>query len=276
MKYLPKLKLRTWLWIGVYASLLLAISVMGIYTANRVHSYKIPIGAVSLEVPYNKYLVGESIGFTVKNNFNSSIFITNHCPDEPLAVYRQEAGKWTRLHSKSKTKSCDDSASKVEVKPGSSRSANFDDWPDLFSKPGIYRVVVYIGYFNQMPYQDFEIIAKPEIPAPITPTPAVTTSPQKSTAKKSYSSPSYSSTQQTQNQTPTSTNSSKTVSLSSGSVYVTYNSSGIVSTSVTPASGCSYEKSGRTSVEITFKCGGQETQLKLSVRNGQLVQSVEN
>jgi len=45
---------------------------------------------------------------------------------------------------------------------GTSYTQNFTNWPNLFSKPGIYRLVELATNYTALPYTDFQVVAKRE------------------------------------------------------------------------------------------------------------------
>lgn len=144
-------------WIAVYV--LIAIFIFsGVNLAStQIRTHTLPIGTISLKIPYSKYMVGETISFSIINNYNSSIYILNNCPSEPLAVYRQENGVWVRQHDQAVEESCPSEQRQVSVAPGDRADGNFNAWPNLFSQPGKYRVVAFVEYYNSLPYQDIKI-----------------------------------------------------------------------------------------------------------------------
>ncbi len=165
-----------------------ALVIGGLYAvALRIQTHSLPVGQVELVIPYSKYLVGEPITFTVKNNFNSPVYVLNKCPAEPLNVYRLENNRWVRIHDQALKNDCPIEDRQVTVPANSSVDGDFTDWPNLFKTPGKYRVVAYVEYYNALPYQEFEVVAKPVPPAVkslptsvSTPTPVrtITTPPQ--------------------------------------------------------------------------------------------------
>lgn len=269
------------------ASVYIAIGIIVVVTlralGSDIRTRSLPVGSITVTTNYAKYLVGDPVKFTVANNYNSPIYITNTCPSEPLEVYKQDGGTWKRIHDHIDPKDCPATERQIKVPAQSSMSGDYSRWKNLFSAPGTYRVVVHVDYYDSLPYSDFEVIEKPkvpEIPALLPPKSTVSvSSPSSTTNTSSGSSSSQTSTTVQSTPTPSSTpvRQSKTVTLSVGTVQVEYTATTVYVLSVSPASGYSYEGGGSgTSVEITFKKPGQdETQLKLSVRNGQLVQRVE-
>lgn len=260
-------------WGIFYLLLTVAIAAAGITWSHSLRTYTLPSGSIELEIPYSTYLVGEPITFQIKNNYNSKIYIPNHCPSEPLAVYRLESDKWKRIHAKTSLKKCPNTERSIEIEAGQIESGNYTNWASLFQKPGTYRIAAMVDYFNSVSYEDFKVIAKPK-PGVVAKTPTTQQTIQPSSSPTTNSSPTTPTT------TPTTTIPSlpkKTISVSGGSVVVEYSSSRVYVLSISPSSGCTYEggQSG-TTVEITFKCGGEdETQLQLWVSNGQLIQRVE-
>lgn len=274
---------RTYImWAVFYACIFAGLIASFSLVASRIKTYSLPTGAIQLYIPYKTYLVGEPITFTVKNQYNSAIYIANDCPNEPLAVYRQQDGQWIRIHAKTSSQNCQENDRQVRVAAGGEQSGSYANWPELFATPGKYRVVAYVEYFNTAPYQDFEVIARPAkptastTPAPTTKTTSTPTKAATPTTATTTTAPTTTST------TPTSTTStqpslpSKTVSISAGTINVTYSSTTIYVQSIIPKAGCSYEggRSG-SQVEVTFKCSGTETQVTLRLSNGQIVYRVE-
>lgn len=151
-------------WIAVYVVMICG-ALYGLYiVANRSRTHTIPVGTIELSIPYSRYLVGEPITFTVKNHFNSPVFITNQCPNEPFNVYRYENNTWVRIHDVASEKDCRDENRLEKVPANGSVSGSYEPWQNLFNKAGKYRIVIYVAYYNTLPYQDFEIIDKPAVP----------------------------------------------------------------------------------------------------------------
>ena len=151
---------------AIFYIALSAVVLAGLYlAANQIKTHTLPIGGIQLSVPYSKYVVGETVTFTIKNNFNSAIYIVNNCPTEPLAVYRREGNSWVRIHDQAPSESCSEEQRQVSVPARGSTNGNFAAWPHLFDQAGKYRVVAYIESYNSLPYQDFTVIAKPVPPA---------------------------------------------------------------------------------------------------------------
>jgi len=150
------------LWVAFYI-FVIAMVIYGLsFITTEIKTHIIPTGNISLVIPYSKYVVGEKIDFTIKNGFNSSISILNNCPNEPLAVYRQENGKWVRQHDKAPSKDCPSQKRQVDIPAGGTISGDFGAWHNLFSRTGKCRVVAIVEYYNSLPFQEFEIIAKPQ------------------------------------------------------------------------------------------------------------------
>lgn len=255
-------KLRFIVWLLVYAAIAsLALGLL-MFAATRIKTHTVPIGSIELVVPHSQYIVGEPITFQIINKMNADIYVQNKCPTEPLEVYKKKNGTWVRLHETTSINNCPKQSRQVAIPASSTMTGNFLAWPNLFKEPGQYRLVAVVEHYNAIPYQDFEIIVPP--PAAPEPAPVV--------VQSSSTSSSTSSTQSNQSSLR-----SKTITVSGGSIAVQYSSTQIFVLSITPNGGCTYE-GGRSgpSVQVTFKCGGSETQVSLSLRGGQLVQQVES
>ncbi|PIZ62693.1 hypothetical protein COY17_02125 [Candidatus Saccharibacteria bacterium CG_4_10_14_0_2_um_filter_52_9] len=158
------------LWAVAYIVIFILL-IAGLYAAaSRIRTHTLPVGSIELSVPYSKYAVGETVTFSIKNNFNSQAYVTNSCPAEPLAVYRQDGSKWVRIHDQASEGDCPDEQRQVGIPAGGTTNGNFAAWPNLFSQPGKYRIVAYVQHYNALPYQEIEIIARPATSANQTPT----------------------------------------------------------------------------------------------------------
>jgi hypothetical protein len=265
--------------VGLYVLVALFVVAMLRDLGSHIRTRSLPTGSIVLSTNYSTYLVGDPVAFTVTNNYNSAVYITNNCPAEPLEVYRLEGSTWVHIHDTIDQKECPTTERQVRIPARSNVTGDFSGWKKLFEKPGKYRVVAYVDYYNSLPHSDFEVIAKPavpEIPALLPPKPVVVTPPSRSASTSSSSSTPSSTT--TQNQPTAPSRQTKTITLSVGTLVVEYTSTTVYVISVSPASGYRYEGGGSgTNVEITFKKSGQDdVQLTLSMRNGQLTQRVES
>ena len=259
--------------IGVVGVVILAVIIAILFIAGtKITTKTVPKGNISVTTPYQTYLLVEEISFTIHNNFNSSIVIKNNCPTEPLDVYRYENDKWVRVHDTADEKACMSNQRTVTIPANGQRDASFAPWPRLFDKPGKYRIVAYVDYYEQLPFADFEIIEKP----------TVATNQATAVAGGEGSSVSASSQSNavspivTQNTTPATTRMSQTIALEQGTIQAEYDTQNIYIKSITPASGWRYE-GGRSGprVEVTFKRSEQEVKVSLQIRNGAIVYSIE-
>lgn len=149
-------------WTLVYVLIIASLVIIAYLTIGRIRTYSLPTGGVQLSVPYTRYLVGETVSFSVRNNYDSSIFVANGCPAEPLSVYKYANNTWTRIHDKTDIQNCHNQERSVEIPAHTNLTATFADWPHLFNSPGKYRIALQVQYYDAVPYQDFEVVAKPK------------------------------------------------------------------------------------------------------------------
>lgn len=251
-------------WI-VFYSLMIGAVIFGLMLASsRIRTQTLPVGQIKLSIAHSEFLLGEPITFTIINDFNSTAYVMNRCPTEPLNVYKKEGETWVRIRDETISGGCSDDQRKVGVAPNSTLTSNFDAWPNLFVKPGKYRIVAMVEHSNDLPYQDFEIIAKPVVPVTSSPTTQPTSTSQATSSSQNIE------------QISDDARKSQTITINEGEIVVEYDNTNIYVISINPASGYVYE-GGRSgpNVEITFKKPGQETQLQLRLINGQIVQRIE-
>jgi hypothetical protein len=147
-------------WIILYAALIVGLLAGFYLMVGRLRTHTLPHGQIELSVPYSKYLLGETVNFTVTNNFNSPVYAINNCPSEPLGIYRLDGNTWTRVRDKA-NKTCTADDRRVSIPAHGSMTVSLAPWTHLFEKPGKYRAVLLVEYYNSLPYQEFEVITAP-------------------------------------------------------------------------------------------------------------------
>lgn len=168
---------RIW-WLLFYLVVLTALIVGALKLLDNIKTRNLPAGQIQLSIPYSKYALSDTITFTIKNGYNSPVYLVNDCPSEPLNVYRQENGSWVRIHDTASLSDCPTEGRQIEVPASGQVNGSFAPWHNLFNVPGKYRVVAYVEYYDALPYQDFEVVADPPSPKPkpvvVVPAPVVT------------------------------------------------------------------------------------------------------
>lgn len=146
---------------GIFWAVIAIASTIGIYqAAAHVRTHSLPIGQLELTLPYTKYVAGEEIAFSLTNSFNTTIFVANECPSEPLMVYKLVDSKWVRIHDTASKTDCPSEARTIAVPSNGIVTGSFARWKNLFAQPGKYRIVAYVEYYNALPYADIEIVGK--------------------------------------------------------------------------------------------------------------------
>lgn len=152
-------------WIIFYTLLIVTFMLFIYMQANDVNTLGFSSGQINLTTSKNKYTVGDSIAYTIKNNLSVPIVITSACPVEPLHIYKWSNGQWTRVHNTASATTCNSLPAQQSLAPGTSLTRTFDGWKNLFAQPGIYRVVALATNYTSLPYADFQVVSPP--PAPI-------------------------------------------------------------------------------------------------------------
>lgn len=151
-------------WVAVYLVIAGGAAVWAADMYEEYKDYRLPSGKIELTVGKTKYQLGETVTFSVTNNFSVPIFVTNNCPQEPLDVYEWTGTKWTALHDRAKDNSeCYSEERNVEIPAGGVRGYDFEDWPNLFTKPGVYRIATKIDHYDDILFQDFAILEPAKI-----------------------------------------------------------------------------------------------------------------
>ena len=151
-------------WTVIYALLIIAFIFIVYWQADRVNTLNFASGELQLTTSKIKYTVGDTISYTLKNGLSKPITFINTCPKEPLYVYTWTNMAWVRIHDTAKASACLGEPKQRTIPAGGSYTQNFNDWPNLFKKPGIYRIVGLATNYTAIPYADFQVVAKPTPP----------------------------------------------------------------------------------------------------------------
>lgn len=151
-------------WVMLYLALIAVFVFMVVWQARRVNTLGFASGTLELSMSKTTYTVGDPISYTLKNNLKQPVTLTNNCPGEPLYIYSWTNNSWVRIHDTAAAASCAGEARSFTIQPGASYTQDFSKWPNLFSKPGIYRIVGLATNYNALPYVDFQVVAKPVPP----------------------------------------------------------------------------------------------------------------
>ena len=148
------------LWVLFYVILIVGVGIFGWQLYREHDEDQFPSGAIELKVGKDKYQLNEEITFEVRNNFPTTIYVTNNCPEEPLNIFRWKDEKWIQIHDKiqSKDSECYKQPRRIAIAPNSVLEYHFKDWPNLFNKPGVYRLVMDIDHYDDLPFQDFVVL----------------------------------------------------------------------------------------------------------------------
>jgi hypothetical protein len=163
-------------WIIVYLLMISGVAAYGATVYQKYDERQLPSGYVQLSVSKSHYQPGETVSFTVTNHFPVAIYVTNECPKEPLNVYRWESEQWIELHDTASDDSeCYTEPRRVPIPSEGAQSYDFADWPNLFAKPGVYRIATAIDHYGDVPFQDFVVLE----PAEVIQVPVTVTAPSK-------------------------------------------------------------------------------------------------
>lgn len=147
-------------WVFFYLLVVVAFVFAVYLQARRVNTLSFASGTLQLTTSKTKYTVGDPISYTLKNGLNQPITFANACPAEPLYAYSWTNNSWVRIHDTTPASSCAGEPKQRTIPAGGSYTQSFANWPNLFSKPGIYRIVGLATNYTALPYADFQVVAK--------------------------------------------------------------------------------------------------------------------
>ncbi len=150
------------LWVLFYVVLFSGFVYVGMKVYNEHNEDNLPSGHIVLSVGKEKYQLNDKITFQIENNFPNTIYVINNCPEEPLNVYKWVDNNWKQIHdtAKDKNSNCYKQPRRIAIGARSSIKYDFEDWPNLFKEPGVYRLVMKLDHYDDLPYRDF-VILKP-------------------------------------------------------------------------------------------------------------------
>lgn len=155
---------RVFGWVFLYIILLAIFALTVYWQAKRVNTLGFASGEIQISTSKTKYTVGDTISYTLKNGLNQPITLSNDCPQQPLFVYTWTNNSWVRIHDTAAASTCAGEPKQRTIPSGGSYTQNFNNWPNLFNKPGIYRIVSLASNYTALPYADFQVVAKPVPP----------------------------------------------------------------------------------------------------------------
>lgn len=107
----------------------------------------LPAEAVQLVTSKARYQRGEPVYFGVLNATNRPIGIEDHCPREPLDLYRFDGQRWRVVRETAEGISCQGRAKTIVIPPQTLRGASYEAWQRAVDQPGRYKLRVEIeGY----------------------------------------------------------------------------------------------------------------------------------
>jgi plastocyanin len=148
-------------WVLFYSVLIASFIFIVLWQANRVNTLGFASGRLQLTTSKIKYTVGDTVSYTLKNGLDHPITLVNTCPQAPLYAYSWTNNSWVRITDSAAASSCAGEQPTHTIPAGGSYSQNFANWPHLFAKPGIYRIVGLATNYTALPYTDFQVVAKP-------------------------------------------------------------------------------------------------------------------
>lgn len=146
---------RLWGWVSFYLAGLIAFVIFVGIQGQNIPTYAFYGGQIQLATDKTSYIVGDVVSYTITNGLDTSITLANNCPSEPLHVYQWLNGQWARIHDTQDSVSCGERPEPITVAAHSAVTKSYADWPKLFAKPGIYRIVAMATNYTGLPYADF-------------------------------------------------------------------------------------------------------------------------
>lgn len=151
-------------WILLYIALIAGFVFAVYWQAGRVNTLNFVSGKMELTTSKTQYTVGDPINYTLKNGLGEPVTFVNTCPQEPFYTYSWVNNSWVRIHDTADASVCNGKPMQRTIPAGGSYTQSFTHWPNLFKKPGIYRIVGLATNYTALPYTDFQVIAKPVTP----------------------------------------------------------------------------------------------------------------
>lgn len=140
-------------------AVVLGFVLVGYHNTRSLFALSNAPAGVSLYVDQAQYHVGDDISVTIANASSTPISITNNCPNQPLAVYREENGAWVSLSAAASITKCTGEPRNYTIPADRSLSTDYQYWPTLFNQPGHYRIVAPIDSYSSGPSVSFTILS---------------------------------------------------------------------------------------------------------------------
>lgn len=153
------------LWVIFYVAVFVVVGIFAYKLYDEHKEDSLPAGSITLSTNKTKYQVGEVVKFKVTNHFPTTIYVANTCPSEPLDVYIWQNKKWQQISAiaRNPDSKCYGQPRRIAVAPNSSLSYSYKEWPDLFAKPGVYRIIMKVDHYEGVPFRDFKVLKKRKV-----------------------------------------------------------------------------------------------------------------
>jgi hypothetical protein len=138
-------------------AVLIRFAVVGYQASEKVSISDLPNGNLVFNVTKQNYQLGETITYSINNNYPSKMILSSDCPQEPLSVFYWEGGIWNPVHEYHNENQCSSTSDKIEIASKSTITQDYAAWPKLFQKRGDYRLVLGHSQYDKMYYQDFSV-----------------------------------------------------------------------------------------------------------------------
>src|SRR5665213_417620 len=126
-----------------YLSPLVVITVcvfLGYNATRNILAAPVPASGIGVSVGQPQYKVGQDVTVTLSNATPNNVYVTNNCPNEPLAVYKLENNSWVAINAATNISKCADEPRNYEIPADRSIKTDYRYWPGLFAQAGHYRI----------------------------------------------------------------------------------------------------------------------------------------
>lgn len=147
-------------WIIFYSVLAVFFIFFIVKQIDKVNTLNFANGQLGIVMTKAQYIAGDTISFKILNGFNLPITLIDKCPKPWLHTYSYSNGVWNQISANTSASYCAKQPSQLTIKPKGSISENYNQWPKLFSTPGIYRIAILATNYPSLAYADFQVVAK--------------------------------------------------------------------------------------------------------------------
>ena len=142
---------------AIYAIFAIPMALTGYIVTRGIQATPLASDKLVLTATKDAYAPGEEVKLLLSNDTDSVVYVQDHCPEPPLAISYKNGQTWEEIHIKTASKACANDKRHIAIQPHTSAPIHYDDWPQLFARPGTYRITAQLENYQTPLEEEIQI-----------------------------------------------------------------------------------------------------------------------